>query len=175
MYNAQNKDYNTHPEIQGTNILITEDDLGNPMRLRNKLFEIVYYMVKYQAFIVVKPQLASSLNVVLAATLTKLFTLDYVKSLTSEGDWGGLTLTDRSEINYKTWQDDWNKDVTDNAVWDDGNAYIPFYLLSDYKSGANSFMDEDGNILGEGRLKALFLEKFGVVVGHLTNIRTART
>ncbi len=122
-------------------------------------------MVKYQAFIVIKPESARNKNAILVGTLTKLFTLDYVKSLTSGGDWGALALIDQAKSNYMTWQRDWNK----GNIWNDGNAYIPFYLLPDYKSGANSFVDQDGNILGEGRLKELFLIRFGVDIEHLTS------
>ncbi len=121
-------------------------------------------MVKYQAFIIVKAEDARGTDVVLAATLTKLFTLDYIKSLTSYGGWGAISLTQQAESSYYAWQKDWNK----GNVWNDANAYIPFYLLPDYKSGVNSFMDTDGNILGEGRLKELFLQRFGVDVEYLT-------
>lgn len=50
----------------------------------------------------------------------------------------------------------------------DQNAFIPFYMLLDYKSGQSSFVDNDGNILGEGRLKELFAIRFGINVEHLS-------
>ncbi|KKM68007.1 hypothetical protein LCGC14_1465250 [marine sediment metagenome] len=63
----------------------------------------------------------------------------------------------------------WNQ----GNVWNDGNAYIPFYLLSNYKSGANSFSDGDGTHVG--RLKELFLEKFGIgSIDYLTSDYTAK-
>ena len=121
-------------------------------------------MVKYQAFIVIKQDSARKRDVILVATLTKLFSLDYIRSLASDGNWGTLNLIPPSTI-YNNWQRNWNK----NNIWSDNNAYIPFYLFQDYKSGANSFVDQDGNILHEGRLKELFLLRFGVDVEYLTN------
>lgn len=180
VYNSQDlsdskiTDYNAHPEIQGSNILITDSDIRNQRRLRDKLFTIVYYMVKYQAFIVVKAESAQKTDVILAGTLTELFTLDYIRSLTSDGDWGALTLTEDADDNYRTWQEDWNRIIRPDGeieidIWNDGNAYIPFYLLLDYKSGADLFSES------EGRLKDLFLERFGVNVEHLTRRLSART
>jgi hypothetical protein len=177
VYNSKNTDFNIHPEIKGSNILITTEDLAlggnleeNPL-LKQKIYSIVYYMVKYQAFIIIKEESSQSKECILAGTLTQLFNLDHVKSLTSDGSWGDLILTEDAEENYNAWQENWNEE----NLWNPLNAYIPFYLMTDYKSGAESFQDEDGNLLGEGRLKELFLSVLGIDVEHLTSELSART
>ncbi len=168
VYNAQDKsdlkitDYNSHPEIlDGSNILIKNIDELSERQLLQKLYSIVYYMVKYQAFIIVKVETARSKDCLLAGTITKLFILDYIKSLTKDGSkWGTLNLIP-SGTTYKNWQMEWNR----GNVWSDNNAYIPFYLFPDYKSG----------ILGEGRLKELFLQRFGIdKIDYLTSDYTTR-
>lgn len=95
--------------------------------------------------------------------LNKIFDLNYIKSLSASGTFSGLILIQEARNNYKTWKDNWNK----NEIWNDGNSFIPFYLLPDYKSGADSFVDTQG-ILHEGRLKELFKIIFGIDVEPLT-------
>ncbi len=171
VYNAQNvqgsvkiTDFNAHPEIQAHNIIITKDDLEKPKILKQKLYSIVYYMVKYQAFIIVKAGNAGSKNCVLAGNLLNLYELEYIKTLTASGGFTNLNLIAEASGNYVAWKNDWSK----NEVWNVLNAYIPFYLLQDYKSGQSSFVDADGNIIAEGRLKELFAIRFGVNVEHLS-------
>ena len=172
VYDSSTLDFNEHPEIAGTNILITANDLGDAATLRQKLFSIVYYMVKYQASFVIKEGSAASNNVVLAGNLQELFNLDKIVSLTSGGDWGTLTLTNAAE--YNTWQQNWNiGDKEKKKIWTSANAFIPFYLFPDYKSNINSFLDDDGNVLTEGRLKELFAIRFGVDIEYLTTQRKA--
>lgn len=123
-------------------------------------------MVKYQAFFVVKEKKVGSGKVVLAGNLLEIFSLNKLKSLSAGGGWGSLTLTNPED--YETWQQNWN----DNSEWNSENAFIPFYLFPDYKSSINSFTDDDGNVLTEGRLSELFLNKFGIDIEFLTSKST---
>ena len=102
VYNTVKFDFNEHPEIAGSNIIITENDLGNAVVLRQKLYSIIYYMVKYQAFFVVKAESAQEKNCVIAGTLTELFNLNRIRSITRDGNWGALTLTYAANDNYNT-------------------------------------------------------------------------
>lgn len=153
-----NLDFNENPEIAGTNIIITANDLANAATLRHKLFSIVYYMVKYQASFVIKAIDISEGDVVIAGNLMELFNLNKIVSLTSDGDWGALTLTNAE--NYNTWQQNWNGG--ENPIWTMLNSFIPFYLFLD------NILTLDNN-----RLEELFSSNFGVVIEHLTIRGTA--
>ena len=141
-------------EIQKHNIIITKSDINNPSILRQKIFSIIYYMVKYHAFIVMKDGDVSSHSVILAGTLSNLYDLSYIRALTVGGnDWGTLVLCQEAQINYLNWQHDWNLDKLSNKqVWNDLNQYIPFYIFFDYAN----------NRIGE-----LFKIKFGVNIEDL--------
>ena len=150
LYNYQ-VDFNTLQEIQKHNIIITQDDFEpkNQKILKQKIYSIIYYMVKYQAFIVMKDGDANSKSVILAGTLSHLYRPDYIKALTVDGSkWGNLVLCPEAQAKYNNWQASWNK----GNVWNDLNKYVPFYILFDYMAN---------------RFKELFSTKFGVRIEDL--------
>jgi hypothetical protein len=151
VYNSKGVDFNTNPEINGHNIVITRADINNADTIRSKLFSIVYYMVKYQAFIVVKSGLAGDRNFIFSAMLNKIFGVEFLKSLSSDGQWPiNSIVVPSSKLN--DWNLGWNKD----DVWNDLNMFIPFYLLLD-----NSH-SRDANALRD-----IFRIRFGVDVEYL--------
>ena len=151
VYNSKAVDFNIHPEIKSHNIVITETDLNNPNILRSKLFSIVYYMVKYQAFIVVKSGLSSDGNFIFAAMLNKIFGVEYLKSLSKDGQWSiNNIVIPSSKLS------DWNKGWNKGNLWNDLNMFIPFYLFLD-----------NNHINNANALRDLFRIRFGVDVENL--------
>lgn len=158
VYNAQNVQggtrvtyFDAHPEIKSHNIVITSKDIQNKEILDQKLFSIIYYMVKYQAFIVVKEGLSKDGKFIFGATLHKIFGVEYLKSLTSDGQWKIKELVvDSSKI--KEWNSDWNS----GDMWHDLNRFIPFYLFLD-----------NNHIAGADALREHFRNKFNVDVENL--------
>ena len=154
VYNYQ-VDFNTLQEIQRRNIIITKDDFKpeNQKILKQKIYSIIYYMVKYQAFIVMKDGDTSSKSIILAGTLSHLYRPDYIKALTIDGSlWGNLILCPEAQAKYNNWQASWNKDNKGRKIWNDLNEFIPYYILFDYKSN---------------RFKELFQKNFGIRIENL--------
>ncbi len=155
VYNSAGEgvDFNKAEEIQKHNIIIKKDDLQNGRELRNKVFSSLYYMVKYQAFIIVKEGNTRSKNVILSGTLSKLLDLKFIAALT-EASFSGLVMSDSVLDVYEDWKNIWSDNGNLPAIWNDNNEFIPFYILPD-------------EVNGYDRFRQLFESRSGVNVEYL--------
>ncbi len=148
VYNSERVNFGTHPEIAGTKLVLTRSDINNPNLFRSKLFSIVYYMVKYQSFIIVKKGPGSF---IFGAMLNKIFDTNHLKSLSSDGQW-----IINSKIVPTATLDDWDLNWNYGDEWHDLNMFIPFYMFADNSHTRNA-----------NTLRDLFNRRFGVAIENL--------
>ncbi len=120
----------------GLEITLQRDGTGKITNLESfnqNILSIIHYLAKYPySYFVAKQGQKTSSNNILYASLTEIFSQQYIETRFKGRKIGGR-LTLFAKNNYENWQNIWNKNSDDKILWSLMNIY-PIYLFRGAKS-----------------------------------------